>query len=93
MIFFLVALFVNITSSVLGAHTPPLLIVQRKVALVPTGTPVTPLFDAVGAVIDAVPLTTLQLPVPTAGTFPDKVKLPLPHCSWSDPAFDAVGAA
>jgi len=87
-----VALLVKITSSVLGVHVP-LLTVQRNVALVPTGTPVTPLLAAVGAVIVAVPLTTLHTPVPTAGTFPAKVKMPLPHCSWSGPAADIVGLA
>ena len=85
------ALLVSTTSEVLGVHTP-LLIVQRNVALVPTGTPVTPLLLAVGAVIVAVPLTKLQLPVPLTGTFPASVKLPFEHCSWLGPATETLGA-
>ena len=85
------ALLVRVTSSKLSAHTP-LLIVQRKVALLPAGTPVTPLPADAGVVIVAVPLTTLHSPVPLAGTLPDNVKLPSLHCSWSTPAFDTLGA-
>ena len=81
---------VRITSSMLGVHTP-LVMVQRKVALLPTGTPVTPLLALVGVVIVAVPDTNVHKPVPLAGTLPARVKLPLLHCSWSDPAAAGVG--
>ena len=67
------ALLVNTTSSVL-LHAP-LVIVQRNVALVPTGTPVTPEVGEVFAVILAVPETTVHCPDPTVAVFPDKVKL------------------
>ena len=86
------ALLVSTTSSKLGAHTP-LLIVQRNVALVPTGTPVTPLLKVPAAVIVAVPDTTVHKPVPTTGLLPPSVKAPLLHCSWSAPAVATVGVA
>ena len=54
-----------------------MLIVQRKVALLPEGTPVTVLLGSVAVVMLAVPDTTLHWPVPTPGTLPDNVKLPL----------------
>ncbi len=67
--------------------------VQRKVALPPAGTPVTPEVADDGVVIVAVPLTTLQVPVPVVGTLPASVKLPLLHWVWSGPAAAVVGAA
>ena len=71
-------LFVRITSSVLDVQTP-LLIVHLNVALVPIGTPVTPLVGDVFVVIVAVPPTTVHKPLPVAGEFPANVKLPLLH--------------
>src|SRR5690606_35641131 len=53
-------------SSKLGVH-PPLLIVQRNVAVVPTGTPVIVVVGDVGLVMFAVPDTTVHMPVPTTG--------------------------
>ena len=65
------------TSSVLAVQLP-LLIVQRNVA-VPAVKPVTPDVAEDGVVIVAVPLTTLQLPVPTDGTFPANVAIVVLH--------------
>lgn len=52
---------------------PPLLIVQRSVTGVPGTSPVRPVVLSVGVVIVAVPLTTLQVPVPLVGVLPAKV--------------------
>ena len=71
-------LFVSTTSSV-DAVQVPLLIVQRSVALEPDGTPVTPEVAEDDDVIVAVPLTTLQVPVPVTGTLPANVNDPLLH--------------
>jgi hypothetical protein len=49
-----------------------LLIVHLKV-LAPTPNPVTPEVALVGVVIVAVPVTTLQVPVPAAGVLPARV--------------------
>ena len=81
---------VSTTSSKLSLQTP-LLIVQRKVALLPSGTPVTPLLALAGVVIVAVPLVNVHTPVPLAGALPANVKAPLAHCSWSAPAAAVVG--
>ena len=70
-----------------------MVIVQRSVALVPGGTPVTPDVAEEVVVIVAVPLTTVQVPVPVAGTLPASVNAPLLHCVWSGPAAAVVGAA
>lgn len=51
--------------------------VHRRVALVPTGTPVTVDVADEGVVIVAVPLTTLQTPVPVVAALPARVKDPL----------------
>ena len=72
-----VALFVNTTSSV--EVQAPLVIVHLNVALVPTGTPVTPEVLEVGLEIVAVPLTTVHEPVPVVGLLAAIVKLPLLH--------------
>lgn len=71
----------------------PLVMVQARVAEVPTGTPVTPEVLELGVVMVAVPLTTLQAPVPTDGEFPARVKLPLLQLFKSEPALDVVGTA
>ena len=84
-------LLVSTTSSV-EAVQAPLLIVQRSVTLVPAGTPLTADVAELALSIVAVPLTTDQLPVPTAGVLPDKVKLPLLQLDWSAPALAAVGS-
>ena len=52
----------------------PFVIVQRNVALVPTGRPVKVLVGDVGEVIVALPLTTDQAPLPIEGLFPAKCK-------------------
>ena len=65
--------FVKITSSALGVHDP-LLIVQRRVAEVPAGTPVTVLVAEPGVVIAAVPVIRVHRPVPAPGVFPESVK-------------------
>jgi hypothetical protein len=83
---------VSTTSSVLGVHEP-LLIVHRKVAELPAGTPVTPELGAEGDVIVAVPETTDHNPVPTLGVLAAIVKLPLLQFAWSLPALDVVGGA
>jgi hypothetical protein len=84
-------LLVSTTSSV-EAVQAPLLMVQRSVALVPTGTPLTAEAAELALTIVAVPLTTDQLPVPTEGVLPNKVKLPLLQLDWSAPALAAVGS-
>ena len=70
--------FVMITSSVLLEHEP-LLMVHLNVALVPRGTPVTPLVSELMLVTLAVPPTTLHVPVPIVGLLAANVKLPLLH--------------
>ena len=47
--------------------------VQRKVAELPTIKPVTVEVGELGVVIVAVPLTTVQVPIPKAGVFPANV--------------------
>ena len=61
-----------VTSSVEEVH-PPLDMVHRKVAEAPTTKAVTPEVAEEGVVTVAVPVMTLQAPVPTAGTLPAKV--------------------
>src|SRR5687768_9932873 len=68
----------------------PFTIVQRRIAVAPAGTPVTPDVALEGVVIVAVPLCTVHVPVPTDGELPASVKLPLLHCAWSVPAFAVV---
>ena len=72
------ALLVNITSFV-EAVQGEFEIVHLNVTLVPTGTPVMVDVGEVGVVIVAVPLTTLQDPVPTVGVLPASVKLVTLH--------------
>ena len=74
----------------LGVHTP-LLIVQRKVALVPAVIPVTVLVGEDGVVMLAVPDITVHDPEPTVGVLPAKVKLPLLHWLIAVPATETVG--
>ena len=71
------AMFIT-TSSVLAVQ-PPLLIVHLKVTLVPTTIPVTPLVDKVGVVTVAVPLITVQAPVPVVGVLPANVAVVVLH--------------
>ena len=54
----------------------PLVIVQVKTALVPTGTPVTADVADDKLAIEAVPLNTLHVPTPTVGALPANVKDP-----------------
>ena len=83
-------LLVRITSSELGVQAP-LLIVHRKVALVPTVTPVIPLVGEAGVVIPAAPEIKVQTPEPVPGAFPAKVKVVVLHLDWSIPAAATVG--
>ena len=84
-------LLVNTTSSV--DVQVPLVVVQRSVALVPTGMPVTVEVAEDGVVIVAVPLTTLHTPVPTLALLPASVKAPLLQLTRSVPAAATVAAA
>jgi hypothetical protein len=85
------AWFVSTTSSE-DVHVP-LVIVQRRVAGVPAVTPVTPEVGEEGVVIVAVPLTTLQTPVPTLALLPARVKAPLLQLTRSVPAAATVADA
>ena len=67
--------------------------VQRKVAGVPAVTPVTPEVADEGVVIVAVPVTTLQAPVPELGALPASVKEVLLQFTRSEPAAATVAAA
>ena len=71
----------------------PLLIVQRTVALLPAAMPVIVVVGLPALVTVAVPLSTLQVPTPTAGVFAAIVNIPLSHWSRSTPASDVVGLA
>ena len=86
------ALFVKVTSEVLGAQTP-FVIVHLSVTLNPALRPVTVVTGSKSSVIDApfAAPTNVHWPDPLAGLFPAKVKLPLLHCSWLGPATDVVG--
>jgi hypothetical protein len=72
------ASLVSTTSSV--EVQVPLVIVHRSVADDPAGTPVTPEVAEEAVVIVAVPLTTLQAPVPEVAVLPASVNEPLLHC-------------
>ena len=67
--------WVSMTSSV-DALQDPLEMVHRSVALEPAGMPVTVDVEDDGAVIVAVPLTTVHCPLPVAGVLPARVKVP-----------------
>ena len=69
----------------------PFTIVHRKTAVVPTGRPITLEVAEWILVTVAIPLSTVQVPVPTLTRLPVRVKLPLLHWVWSTPA-TAVGA-
>ena len=71
----------------------PFTMVQRNNALVPAGTPVTPELAECKLVIVAVPVITVQVPVPTTGALPASVKLLMLHCAISVPAAAMVTAA
>ena len=86
------AWLVNTTSSTEAAQLA-LVTDQRSVALVPTGTPDTVEDAKLAPAIVAVPLITVQLPVPMVGTLAASVKSPLLHLDWSGPALAAVGNA
>lgn len=81
---------VKTTSSVEAVHGA-LLMVQRKVALVPAGTPVTVEVRDVGVVMVAVPLITVHKPEPMVGALPARVNDPLLQLDKSVPAFAVVG--
>jgi hypothetical protein len=67
-----------VTSSVELAHTP-LAIVHRKVVLLPAATPVMVEDGEEGVVMDAVPLTIDQEPLPTDGELAAIVKVDVLH--------------
>lgn len=69
---------VRTTSSKLSAQGG-LLMVQRRVAVIPTATPLTDEAGELGLAIVAVPLITDQVPVPEVGTFPARVNVPVPQ--------------
>lgn len=71
----------------------PLLIVHCKVAELPIASPVTVVVFNRVSVIFAVPLTTVQIPVPMPGLLATKVKVSLLHCEISGPAFETEGKA
>lgn len=71
----------------------PLVIVQRRTAMVPVGIPVAEVDAEEGVAMTAVPLTTDHTPVPIEGALPLKEKLPLLHLASSGPALEGVGGA
>jgi hypothetical protein len=85
------ALFVSVT--LLADEHAPLVIVHVNVAVVPTGTPVTPDVGEDAVVIVAVPIVTVHKPVPTDGVLPASVKLPLLQLLRFVPAFEIVAGA
>ena len=79
------------TSSVLGVQGA-LLIVHRRVYVVPAVPLKVLVALAVLPKLPPVPLTMLHAPVPTVGVFAANVVLVTPQrLSWSGPAFEAVG--
>lgn len=81
-----------IISSVLTVQAP-LLIVHRKVTLVPAVKPVNPVVALLLVVITPLPLTTLHAPMPVVGVLAVIVAVVTLHTDWSAPAEDAVGGA
>jgi hypothetical protein len=79
------ALLVKTTSS--KTTQGPSVTVQRSVADVPAGMPVTADDGEEGTATLAEPEITVHNPVPGEGEFPASVNEPLPHCTWSTPAF------
>lgn len=78
------------TSSIVGGQVAPV-IVQRKM-LEPMLKPVTEVIEEVGLTIVPLPLTTVQNPVPTTGTFPFNVEENA-QIAESIPALAVVGKA
>lgn len=78
------------TSSVLAGQAL-FVIVHRSVAVVPGTKPVSPDDGDDGAVMVAVPETTLQLPLPITGALPERLAVVTLQRVWSGPAFDEVG--
>ena len=86
-----VALLVKMISSCVGAHTP-LLVVQRSVAVLPAVMPVMVVVAEFILVIVAVPLTTVQVPVPIAAGVAAIVNVLVLHCVMlGRPASAGVG--
>ena len=61
----------------------PLVMVHLNVALLPAARPVTVVVGEDAVVMDTVPLTIDQLPVPVVGLFAAIVNDPLLHCAIS----------
>jgi hypothetical protein len=87
------AVLVSVISDCVVGQDAPLVTVHLNVALAPEGTPVIVVVADVALVITAVPVTTLQEPVPTVGEVAAMVKVPLLHCVILEPATDALAGA
>ena len=74
-----VAVLLITTSSKVEPQTAPLLIVQRNVAAVPAGTPVTVVVALAGVVMVAVPDIKVHKPVPGAAALPAITKFAVLH--------------
>jgi hypothetical protein len=72
-------------------HTP-FWMVHLRTAVLLAGTPVTPDVAECKEEMAAVPLSTVQVPIPAAAVFPARVKLPLLHWLWLNPASAGAGA-
>ena len=77
-----------ITTSSWESGQTPFNKVQRRV-FAPSPNPVSPDVGLLGLVMVAVPETTVQVPVPVVGEFPDRVAV-VPQTAWFNPAFAVV---
>ena len=68
-----------------------MIIVHRMVVVLGIANPVIPELSKVAVEIIAVPVVTVQLPVPTVGKLPDNVVLLTLHKLWSAPALATLG--
>jgi hypothetical protein len=84
---------VSIISDCVVGQDAPLVTVHLTTAFVPEGTPVIVVVEEVALVIIAVPVTTLQEPVPTVGDVAAMTNVPLLHCVILMPATDALAGA
>ena len=81
-----------LTSSVV-VEQAPLVILQRITTVVPAIKPVIVVVGELAVVIVAVPLTTLQLPVPMVAVLPAKVAVVTLHMVWFGPASATVAGS